>query len=196
MGRSNVTKAFRKLLDERDTEYGSNGEETLVRLDGKTYRIWAYDNERLAMSIAYLTPKQAIAATLGRPKAMSSQEAIVRSFLRKISPNRDWDYLGEHEHAMIADLVDDIAATLGAGPSTDVTDALELLDEIRSGDRIGYNDYSRLFDAIATLGVPTLTAEQVREVIERHVKFYEGGDYDEQVIADELNAELGKAVKR
>lgn len=33
-----------------------------------------------------------------------------------------------------------------------------------------------------------LTAEQVREAIERHVKFYEGGDYDEQAIADELNA--------
>lgn len=36
-----------------------------------------------------------------------------------------------------------------------------------------------------------LTAEQVREAIERHVKFYEGGDYDEQAIADELNAALG-----
>lgn len=36
----------------------------------------------------------------------------------------------------------------------------------------------------------TLTAEQVREAIERHVKFYEGGDYDEQEIADELNTEL------
>lgn len=54
-------------------------------------------------------------AELGRLNATSSQESIVRSFLRKISPNRDWDYLGEHEHAMIADLVDDIAATLGAG---------------------------------------------------------------------------------
>lgn len=61
------------------------------------------------------TPEQAIAATLGRPNATSDQESIVRSFLRKISPNRDWDYLGEHEHAMIADLVDDMAATLGSG---------------------------------------------------------------------------------
>lgn len=34
----------------------------------------------------------------------------------------------------------------------------------------------------------TLTAEQVFEVIERCVKFYEGGDYDAQEIADELNA--------
>ena len=37
----------------------------------------------------------------------------------------------------------------------------------------------------------TLTAEQVCEAIERHVKFYEGGDYDEPAIADELNATLG-----
>lgn len=58
--------------------------------------------------------EQAIAATLGRPKTTGDQESIVRSFLRKISPNRDWDYLGEHEHAMIADLVDDIAAMLGS----------------------------------------------------------------------------------
>jgi len=40
----------------------------------------------------------------------------------------------------------------------------------------------------------TLTAEQVREAIERHVKFYDGGDYDEQAIADELNAELGNGT--
>ena len=58
--------------------------------------------------------EQAVAVTLGKPNATSNQESIVRSFLRKISPNRDWDYLGEHEHAMIADLVDDIAAALGS----------------------------------------------------------------------------------
>ena len=43
-----------------------------------------------------------------------NQESIVRSFLRKISPNRDWDYLGEHEHALIAALISDIVATLGS----------------------------------------------------------------------------------
>lgn len=36
-----------------------------------------------------------------------------------------------------------------------------------------------------------LTAEQVREAIERNVTFYEGGDYDAQEIADELNTMLG-----
>ena len=43
-----------------------------------------------------------------------NQESIVRSFLRKISPNRDWDYLGEHEHALIAALISDIVAKLGS----------------------------------------------------------------------------------
>lgn len=57
--------------------------------------------------------EQAIAAMVGKSKVTSDQESIVCSFLRKISPNRDWDYLGEHEHAMIADFVDAIAVTLG-----------------------------------------------------------------------------------
>lgn len=41
-----------------------------------------------------------------------------------------------------------IADELNAG----VDDALAILDEIHEADRISYDDYSRLFDAIATLG--------------------------------------------
>ena len=74
-------------------------------------------------------------------------------------------------------------------------DMLALLDEMNEQGRIEYADYSQLHDAIAaTLGRGTLTAEQVSEAIERHVKFYEGGDYDEQAIADELNATLGSGT--
>lgn len=58
------------------------------------------------------TPEQAVTATLPRPKATNDPEEIVCSFLREISPSRDWYYLGEHEHALIADLVDAIAAML------------------------------------------------------------------------------------
>jgi len=76
MSRSKVTSEFRRLLNERGVEYGPNGEETLIRLDGKTYRIWAYDNERLAMSIAYLTPEQAIAATLGSEREKALEELV------------------------------------------------------------------------------------------------------------------------
>lgn len=39
--------------------------------------------------------------------------------------------------------------------------------------------------------LPMLTAKQVHDAIERNITFYEGGDYDEQAIADELNAKLG-----
>lgn len=60
-----ATEELRRMLDERGVEYGTQGCETLIRLGGKQYRIWAYDDERLVMSIAYLTPAQAIAATLG-----------------------------------------------------------------------------------------------------------------------------------
>lgn len=41
----------------------------------------------------------------------------------------------------------------------------------------------------------TLTAEQVHDAIERHITFYEGGDYDEQAITDELNATFGERLE-
>lgn len=44
----------------------------------------------------------------------------------------------------------------------------------------------------ATLGSGTLTAEQVAGAVYRNCKFYEGGEVDEQAIADELNAKLGR----
>ena len=99
-----------------------------------------------------------------------------------------------------------IAATPGS-MSVTVDDALSLLDEMNEQGRIEYADYSQLHDAIAaTLGGVgsevgsevtsevrggKLTAEQVRKAIERNVTFYEGGDYDAQEIADELNTMLG-----
>ena len=100
-----------------------------------------------------------------------------------------------------------IAATLERD-SADVDGALELLDEIRQADRISYDDYSRLFDAIATLGGGKLTAEQVEAAIKRNFSkvavIDDGGDkvewregwvcnvgFNFRAIADELNAALG-----
>ena len=88
-----------------------------------------------------------------------------------------------------------IAATLG-GENTGVYDALDLLDEIHYEDRISYDDYSRLFDAIATLSGEKLTAEQVRKAIFRcgvwdeHNAVISVSRTDMQAIADELNAAL------
>lgn len=74
-----------------------------------------------------------------------------------------------------------------------VTQPVEVIEgAIRSwGDELGEYIMKRICEAWNTRTHSTLTAEQVREVIERHVKFYEGGDYDEQAIAGELNATLG-----
>ena len=109
----NRTTELRKLLDERGVEYTAN--DSMGAYETSWNGFTATQISANANLIMAVTPEQAIAATLGRQNATSNQESIVRSFLRKISPNRDWDYLGEHEHAMIADLVDDIAATLGSG---------------------------------------------------------------------------------
>ena len=108
---SNATELLRKILDERGVSHVDHGCNTAWTVDGESYS--ALERNNGSLSVAPLTPEQAIAATPSKPNATSNQESIVRSFLRKISPNRDWDYLGEHEHAMIADLVDAIAATLG-----------------------------------------------------------------------------------
>ena len=48
-------------------------------------------------------------------------------------------------------IADELKATLG-GEDSSADDALALLDEIREAGRISYDDYSRLFDAIAALG--------------------------------------------
>ena len=112
---------LRAMLDELGIEHHDYDK------GGRTQTLWeAPDAERYfcfeteadsktsRLTISWFpTAEQAIAATLGKLNATGNQESIVRSFLRKISPNRDWDYLGEHEHAMIADFIDDIAASLG-----------------------------------------------------------------------------------
>lgn len=96
-----------------------------------------------------------------------------------------------------------IAATL---ESAGVDDALALLDEMNEQQRIEYADYSQLNDAIAMLGSGTLTAEQVRETVEKHWHDLSADydmpeatalpeySYDWQAIADALNAELGRGT--
>jgi len=129
----NRTTELRAKLMERGVKYQSIGKTlTYWNRDGSDNECDDADfvaDERPdgTFTVEGLTPEQAVAATLSKPNATNNQESIVRSFLRKISPNRDWDYLGEHEHAMIADLVDDIAATLGSGTLTaeQVREAIE-----------------------------------------------------------------------
>ena len=86
-------------------------------------------------------------------------------------------------------------AATGGSRTANVDDILELLDEMNHVESISYDVYSQLHDAIAELGNGTLTAEQVREAIEKRF------DFDVwvpparwQAIADELNAELGSEI--
>ena len=79
---------------------------------------------------------------------------------------------GENWGEIMADAFDGLMASASESCTTEELDALES-------------------HIAATLGGRKLTAEQVREAIERNVTFYEGGDYDEQEIADELNATMG-----
>ena len=158
----------------------------------------------------FLTPEQAIAVTLGSQNVTSNQESIVRSFLRTISPNRDWDYLGEHEHALIADLISDIAATLESDNEYE-RKMDTLLCRLTNGKWSKSRAYSiefmdacisEEFEALYSdeqFSAPVysmLTAEQVREAIERHSMWVIGnnrcfhdGAYEE--ISDELNCMLG-----
>lgn len=86
---------------------------------------------------------------------------------------------------------------------TGICDALDLLDEIYYADRISYDDYSRLFDAIAALGAGEceivehyaastrgeIGRERVKlscgHIAERHSKF-----------CQECGAKIQEAVKR
>lgn len=70
----------------------------------------------------------------------------------------------------------------------------EYTEQFGGGTRLSATGLAPEQAIAATLGGGELTAEQVRKVIEGHVTFYEGGDYDEQAIADELNAALGNGT--
>ena len=70
-------------------------------------------------------------------------------------------------------IADELNAAIG-GVDSSADDALALLDEIREAGRISYDDYSRLFDAVAILG---------------------GGECESKV-ENWINAVVQKAVKR
>lgn len=61
-----ATDELRRLLDERGVEYRWDNGTATWYVNGVMYNAWAYDNERLTMSVCHLTPEQAVEATLGR----------------------------------------------------------------------------------------------------------------------------------
>ena len=60
------TECLRKLLDERGVEW-TYADGTVSFNDGKHwYHAWAYNDGAIVVSMGYLTPEQAVEATLGR----------------------------------------------------------------------------------------------------------------------------------
>ena len=61
-----ATERLRALLDERGVEYRNDNGIFTWYVNGVMYNAWAFDNERLTMSVCHLTPERAVEATLGR----------------------------------------------------------------------------------------------------------------------------------
>lgn len=115
------TDELRARLNELDVEYDTydlpNGEHGVSWIDGNDIEWEAVQRgENFEIhALQLVTPEQAIAATVGKRRSipsMSKMEGVVCKFLRKIAPDRDWMYLGEVEHAWIAELVNTIATDM------------------------------------------------------------------------------------
>lgn len=173
------------------TEYAANGVAWVVI----TKNYINPDNDWMKIRSNRITPEQAVAATLGRPTWRNSydqkrydrwynslhHEGEPANFTELIEdiiwtcetvdmgPNGNTCQGVDEGEVNTESLIKtwaDKAATLGAEPSADVSDVLDLLDEIRNEDRIGYDDYSRLFDAIAKLGAPIDEPDTIRNEYE------------------------------
>lgn len=64
-----ATDELRKLLDERGVEWTYADGTVSFADNGRWYHAWAYNDGAMCVSMGYLTPEQAIAATLGNSRA-------------------------------------------------------------------------------------------------------------------------------
>ena len=64
-----TTDVLRKLLDERGVEWTYADGTVSFADNGRWYHAWAYNDGAMCVSMGYLTPEQAIAATLGNSRA-------------------------------------------------------------------------------------------------------------------------------
>lgn len=60
-----ATDELQKLLDERMVEWTYKDGTVRYESDGHWHLAWAYNDDKMVVSMGYLTPEQAIAATLG-----------------------------------------------------------------------------------------------------------------------------------
>lgn len=61
-----ATDELRRLLDERGIEWTYGDGTVSYASDGRWFHAWAYNDDTMCVSMGYLTPAQAVEATLGR----------------------------------------------------------------------------------------------------------------------------------
>lgn len=69
-----ATDELRRMLTDAGVEYRWDSGTVTWYIDGVMYNAWGFDNERLTMSVCYLTPAQAIAATVGDTDATPTRQ--------------------------------------------------------------------------------------------------------------------------
>ena len=87
-----ATERLRALLDERGVKWTYDG--TVSFSDGKHwFHAWAYNDGAMCVSMGYLTPEQAIEATLGRGECEKlPSDGITRCFVRRYGYEREFGY--------------------------------------------------------------------------------------------------------
>ena len=60
-----ATDELRRLLDERGVEWTYGDGTVSYASDGRWFHAWAYSDDTMCVSMGYLTPAQAVEATLG-----------------------------------------------------------------------------------------------------------------------------------
>ena len=177
-----ATEELRALLDERGVRHTDFCNVTTWK-DSRGRKVNGYEhNGEISLR---LTPEQAIAATLGRPTWRDSydQERF----------DRWYDSLHHNgKPTNFAELVEEIiwmCETIDLGPNGNTCQGVDE-GEVQT-DRL-INHWAEI---AATLGGGRLTAEQVREAIERHAipllgRMWQFIDRSYEAIADELNAAL------
>jgi len=66
--------------------------------------------------------------------SMSDYEEPIKRFLRKISPDRDWMYIGEVEHAWMAELYQDLKACMGDASEGETSRLRKENETLREGN--------------------------------------------------------------
>ena len=63
---TSATDELRRMLDERGVKWTYGDGTVSYASDGRWFHAWAYNDGEMCVSMGYLTPEQAIEATLGR----------------------------------------------------------------------------------------------------------------------------------